>query len=97
MTEPDDPLHVLWAADEPPARDRAFTAAAMALAGAQAAAIARRRSLVLRVLRGLGLGAGASGAAMLLGGAGLDSWTFAILACAFGGAFWTGRGLFADA
>lgn len=82
MTPP-DPLDALWRADEPPPRDYAFTAAALARAGA----IDRRTLLLRRTLTGLGVGAAVAGAMLVLH-LDLDAWTLAVVGTGMTGAFW---------
>jgi hypothetical protein len=92
MTEP-NPLQALWAADEPPARDVAFTAAVLGRLTAKD----RRRAAVLHGLRGVGVGAGVCGVTVLMTAASLDPWLLATIASALGAGLWAGRGLFLDA
>jgi hypothetical protein len=86
----DHSFRALWAADEPPARDPAFTAATMLLVAERRG----RRQLMLGMMRSIGLAAGAGGAAAVLMLSSPDSWTLASVACALAAAFWAGRRLF---
>lgn len=84
MTQP-DPLDALWQADEPPARDYAFTAAVIARPPAARPGI----QLARRLLTGLGVAGAAAGAVLMVNDAGLEPWSLALVGAAMVGALWT--------
>ncbi len=88
---PDEPFDVLWRADEPPARDHAFTAAAFA----HMSAVNARMQVARRALIGLGVGGAIAGVALMLQFAGIDPWSMAVIGAALTGALWMGGRLIA--
>lgn len=85
------PLDALWQADEPPAPDYAFTAAALARMGT----VHARTNLLRRSLIGLGAGGAIAGAVLMLQFAGFDTWSMAMIGAAMTGALWVGGRLVA--
>ena len=90
-----DPLSALWAADEPPVRDHAFTLAAVARATAQDQPY--RADWPRRVLTGLGVAGAVVGAVLLARVAPADPWSMAIVGAALTGGVWLGGRLFSAA
>ena len=99
MTQTDpihSPLDALWASDEAPARDHAFTA--VTLAGLGAAAIGPRSAqaqIVRRTLMGMGAGGAVAGAVLIVQFAGVDTWSMATIGGALTVALWAGGRLVA--
>ena len=92
MTQPDDPLNALWAADEPPARDHAFAAAAVARATAQDQPY--RADWPRRLLTGFGLAGALAGAVLLTRVAPADPVSMALVGAALTAAVWVGGRLY---
>ena len=91
MTQP-DPLSALWAADEPPARDTAFTAAVLARAVERREP--RRADWPRRLLTGLGIAGALAGSALM---APADPSAMAVIGAALAWAIWVGGRLFSPA
>ncbi len=88
---PRSPLDALWQADEPPARDYAFTAATLTRMGA----VNARAHVVRRALIGFGAGGAIAGVALMFEFVGADTWSMAVIGGAMTAALWAGGRLIA--